>query len=130
MIDNTARLIWSLSGAGLTSSIAANGNSGAIALDIGDVTDVWLAVYVAGTSTGTSPTLDVQLDVRDPTGNWFPQVMKVTQLTSGPGCASASAGLHIAGNGSVVLPRHCRVAWTVGGTTPVFPQTSISLYGR
>lgn len=130
MIDRYARLIWSLSGSGQTSSITASGNSGTAALDIGEVTDVWLAVYVAGTSTGTSPTLDVQLDVRDPAGNWFPQVMKVTQLTSGPGYASASAGLHIAGNGSVVLPRHCRVTWTVGGTTPVFPQTSICLYGR
>ena len=130
MINNHSKLIWSLSGSGQSTTLAASGNSGTTALDIGESTDVWLAVYVAGTSTGTTPTLDVQLDVRDAAGNWFPQVMKVTQLTSGPGYASTSGGLHIAGNGSMVLPRHCRVTWTVGGTSPVFPQASISLYGR
>jgi len=29
-----------------------------------------------------------------------------------------------------VLPQFCRVAWTLGGTTPMYPQTSISLIGR
>lgn len=128
MLVNQSRIIWTLSGAGLTNSISTSGNSGPI--DIGEVSDVWLAVYVAGTSTGTSPTLDVQLDLRDAASNWFLQAAKITQITAGPGSGSVSAGLHIGGAAAIVLPKHCRIAWTAGGTTPVFPQTSITLYGR
>ena len=124
----SARVLFNLSTSGLTNRLSASANSGAISLM--DVTDVWLAAYVAGTSTGTSPTLDVQLDVQDADGNWFPQVTKITQLTSAPGYSSTSAGLHIAGAGSMVLPHWCRVAWTLGGTNPVFPQASICLVGR
>lgn len=126
-----ARVLWDLKTSGLSTTLTVSGDSGSVSpISLREATDVWLAVYVAGTSTGTSPTLDVQLDVQDADGNWFPQVAKVFQLTSGPGYSSVSCGLHIAGAGSMVLPHHCRVAWTLGGTTPVFPNTSISLYGR
>lgn len=124
----SARVLFNLSSSGLTTKLSASGNSADI--NLVDVTDVWLAAYVVGTSTGTSPTLDVQLDVKDADGNWLPQVAKITQLTSAPGYSSTSAGLHIAGAGSMVLPYWCRVTWTLGGTTPVFPQASICLYGR
>lgn len=123
------RTLWNLKGSGQSTTLTAGGNSGAI--DITDVTDILLTVYVAGTSSGTNPTLDAQIDIQDKDGNWIPQVAKITQLTSGPNYATVSCGLHIAGNGSMVLPRTCRVAWTVGGTVgPTFPQTSISLIGR
>ena len=126
-----ARVLWNLSASGLTTTLSASGNSGSTTpISVREVTDVWLAVSVAGTSTGTSPTLDVQLDVQDADGNWFLQVAKITQLTSAPGSSSVSCGLHIASSGSMVLPRFCRVAWTLGGTTPVFPRASISLFGR
>lgn len=124
-----ARVLWNLKGSG-PASLSASGNSGATPINLIAVTDVWLAVFVAGTSTGTTPTLDVQLDVQDPDGNWFPQVAKTTQLTSAPNSATVSAGLHIASTGSMVLPQYGRVVWTVGGTTPVFPGASISLIGR
>ncbi|MFD8142508.1 hypothetical protein [Streptomyces sp. NPDC059708] len=122
-----ARTLWTLTGSA-SNRLTASGTSGPIS--IGDVCDLWLPVYVAGTSAGTSPTLDVQLDVQDPDGNWFPQVAKATQLTSAPNFTNISCGLHIAGLGSMVLPQVCRVTWTVGGTNPVFPQASISLVGR
>lgn len=122
-----ARTLWTLTGSS-SPTLTASGNSGPIY--IGDVCDLWLPVYVAGTSTGTSPTLDVQLDVQDPDGNWFPQVAKVTQLTSAPNFTNVACGLHIGGLGSMVLPQVCRVTWTVGGTNPVFPRVSISLVGR
>lgn len=122
-----ARTLWTLTGSA-SSRLTASGNSGPI--NITDVCDLWLPVYVVGTSTGTSPTLDVQLDLQDPDGNWFPQVAKVTQLTSAPNFTNVSCGLHIGGLGSMVLPQICRVVWTVGGTNPVFPQASISLVGR
>ncbi|MFG2412279.1 hypothetical protein [Streptomyces goshikiensis] len=122
-----ARTLWTLTGSA-SNRLTASGNSGPI--NIGDVCDLWLPVYVAGTSAGTSPTLDVQLDVQDPDGNWYPQVAKITQLTSAPNFTNTACGLHIAGLGSMVLPQICRVTWTLGGTNPVFPQASISLVGR
>ncbi len=122
------RTLFDLASAGISTTITANGNSAVI--DLLDITDVWLSVYSAGTATGTSPTLNVQLDVQDPDGNWFPQVVKTTQITTAPAYTSVSAGLHIAGSGSMVLPRWARVAWTVGGTSPVYPQVSICLTGR
>lgn len=131
MYNPTSRALWTLSASGLTTTLSASGNSGSTTpISLREVTDVWLAVFVAGTSTGTSPTLDVQLDVQDADGNWFLQVAKTTQITAGPGSSSVSCGLHIASTGSMVLPRYCRVAWTLGGTTPVFPKSSISLFGR
>lgn len=128
------RVLFDLASSGLGTTLTASGNSGSAAptlIDLLDVTDVWLSVYVAGTSTGTSPTLDVQLDVQDPDGNWFLQVAKVTQLTGAPNYSNVSAGLHINGATSMVLPRWCRVAWAIGGTaSPTFPQASICLTGR
>ncbi|MFE9844680.1 hypothetical protein [Streptomyces goshikiensis] len=124
---SVARTLWTLTGSAST-RLTASGDSGPI--NIAAVSDLWLPVYIAGTSTGTSPTLDVQLDVQDCDGHWFPQVAKVTQLTSAPNFTNVSCGLHIAGLGSMVLPQVCRVTWTVGGTNPVFPQASISLIGR
>lgn len=125
-----ARTLWTLAGSGLGTTLSGAGSANSGAIDITKATDLWLAVYVAGASTGTTPTLDVQIDVQDPAGNWLLQVAKVTQLTSGPNYSNVSCGLHIAGATSMVLPATCRVTWTLGGTNPVFPQTSISLVGR
>jgi hypothetical protein len=127
-----ARVLWTLSGSGPSSTLSANGVSAPINLI--SVNDVWLTVFVAGTSTGTTPTLDVQLDVQDPDGNWFPQIAKITQITAGPGRGTAVAGLHMPNvtgtSTAIVLPSFGRVAWTVAGTTPVFPGVSIALIGR
>jgi hypothetical protein len=125
-----ARTLWTLAGSGLGTTLSGAGSANSGAIDITSVTDLWLAVYVAGTATGTTPTLDVQIDVQDPAGNWFAQVAKITQLTSGPNYSTVSCGLHIASTGSMVLPAACRVTWTLGGSGPVFPQASISLVGR
>ena len=130
-IYRPARTLWNLNGSGLTPKLTASGNSGGPAIDIGDSASLWLAVAVLGTSTGTNPTLDVQLDVQDADGNWYLQVAKITQITAGPGSGYVSLGQHIGSTNAIVLPRYCRVAWTVGGTaSPTFPQASISLTGR
>lgn len=126
----TAQTLWNLNGSGLTTKLAVSGNSGTVPINIGDYVSLWLAVAVVGTSTGTNPTLDVQIDVQDPDGNWYLQVAKITQITAGPGSGHVSVGQHIGSTNGLVLPRYCRVAWTLGGTNPVFPQTSISLTGR
>jgi hypothetical protein len=113
-IYRPARVLWNLKGSGLSTTLSVSGNSGTTLINIVDVSDLWLSVY----------------DVQDPDGNWFLQVAKVTQLTSGPNYSNVSLGLHIAGTTSMMLPQYCRVAWTLGGTNPVFPQASISLVGR
>lgn len=128
MYNPRPRGLFNLVDTGQGTTLSASGSSQRISLE--EVCDLWLAVYVNGTSTGTTPTLDVQLDVQDADGHWLPQVAKIAQITTTPGYASISAGLHIAGNGSMVLPHWCRITWTLGGTTPVYPQTSICLYGR
>lgn len=127
-MSNPARILWNLKTTpGLSTTLTTSGYSGPIAL--ADVTDVWLGVYVTGTATGSSPTLDVQLDFTDPDGNSFPQAAKITQLTSAPNYTSVSAGLHVAGG--LVLPQYGRISWTVGGTgSPTWPGVSISLTGR
>jgi hypothetical protein len=125
-LSNQARILWNLKTTGVT-TLTASGNSGA--LNLASAADVWLAVWATMAPTGTNPTLDVQLDLRDPDGNWFPQAVKITQLTSGPNYTSVSAGLHVAGG--LVLPQYGRIAWTIGGTGgPTWPGVSISLVGR
>lgn len=123
-------LWWSQTAPGIGTTLSVAGTYESADIDLRNACDVWLAVYVAGTSTGTSPTLDVWLDVKEAGGNYLLQAVHVTQLTTAPGYASASAGIHIAGVGSMTLPHFGRITWTLGGTNPVFPQSSISLYGR
>lgn len=121
-------LWWSQTAVSTTLSGAGTGHSTPI--DLRDVCDVWLVVAVTGTATGTTPTLDVSLDAQEAAGQWIPQVAKLTQITTTPAVGSVSAGLHMGTTGAVVLPEWGRVTWTLGGTTPVYPGVSISLYGR
>jgi hypothetical protein len=115
-------------GTGLSGAGTVHSNPNAL-VDLYDACDVWLAVAVA-TSAGTSPTLDVYLDAQDWAGNWFTQLVHAPQITAGPGQSQVSAGIHITGSGSIVLPRWARITAVVGGTSPVYTGLSISLYGR
>jgi hypothetical protein len=130
------RTLWDLASSGLGTTLTVNGNSGTRLVDLLDVTDVWLSLWVTGTPTGTTPTLAAQVDIQDPDGNWFAALAKTTTVNAAAAGASAVAGLHMpnaaSGSASVAwpLPRWCRVAWVLTGTTPVFPQTSICLTGR
>ena len=84
----------------------------------------------ADTALGAAPDIRRSANLKDAAGNWLLQAVHATQLTATPNYASTSAGIHIAGNGSMCLPRYGRITWTLGGTTPVYPQASISLYKR
>jgi hypothetical protein len=110
-----------LAGAGATSSSV---------IDIHDSTDLWLAAFIVGTPAGTTPTLNVQLDILDAFGNVFSNVLALTQLTGSTKSAQGSLGVHVNGTGSLVLPSSCQITWTLGGTTPKFPATCITLIGR
>jgi hypothetical protein len=129
-----ARVLWNLGGAGPGTTLSGAATTSSPVISLGDISDVWLAVNVQGTPTGTTPTLDVGLDVQDIDGNWFPLAAKIVQLTTAAGRGSAYAGLHMptvaSTSAQIVLPLYGRITWTLGGTTPVYPQTSICLIGR
>jgi hypothetical protein len=104
--------------------------SGTTPIDIHDATDLWLAVFAPNNPTGTTPTLNVQLDFFDDFGNAFPGLLTLTQLTTSTLKAQGSIGVHVQGGTSLVLPAQCQVSWTVGGASPVWPGLCISLLGR
>jgi hypothetical protein len=41
-----------------------------------------------------------------------------------------SAGMHIPGTGAGILPAKGRITAVLGGTTPVYPQVTINVWGR
>lgn len=133
----SSRLIWSLAAAGEGTTITGANNSGgftpgvnlASAVDLRDVTDVWLSAFVAGTVSGAAPSLVANLDVYDDQGNLFPAVLSTAAITTGTGVGQyACGGLHTGGAKSLVLPAWGRVSWAPG--TGTFPQTQIALYAR
>ena len=113
-------------------TINASGNSGLI--NMAGISACWLSVFAAGTSTGTSPTLDVYYDQMDGAGNLLTGIVHAVQLTAAPASTSLSFGAFInplsgIGGGLVIAP-YGRVQWVVGGTTPSYPNVTISLIGR
>lgn len=124
-----ANLLWWSQTAGST-TLAVAGTYHSADIDLRDVCDVLLVCSITGTSTGTSPTLTVNLDVKDPAGQYIASGLALTAITTAPATGIGSAGIHIASTGSVVLPEYGRVTWVLGGTTPVYPNASIALYGR
>lgn len=126
------RTIWQHQGTIVSSGNSTSLNIANAPIDIHDATDLWLAAYAPNAPTGTTPTLNVQLDVYDVFGNLFAAVLALTQLTSATTKAQGSIGVHVQGTGtSLVLPETCQVSWTIGGTaSPTWPGLCISLVGR
>jgi hypothetical protein len=133
------RVVWSLVGSGLGTTLNAAGNSGGwanipnveSAVDLRYVDDVAVLAAVTGLVTGTTPTLNVQLDLFDDIGNLIFQVGKLpAALTATAQSGMFSVGKH-AGTGQVVLSSWGRISWTVGGTaSPTFGGVEISVFGR
>ena len=131
----SARLIWSLTGSGLT-AISAAGNSGAwsapangwqaaAAVDLRDVTDVSLMVSVGAVTS--SPSLTVTLNVFDDLGNSYTTGIATTAITA-PGTALVSGGTHGLTGKQLILPAWGQIAWTCTGGSVT--GTEIALYGR
>lgn len=131
-----AKLIWSLTGSGLGTTLSAAGNSGAWSnanpnaetlIDLRDVTDVTLmasAVSVTGT-----PAFVVSLDVYDDQGNLYAGQIATASLAAAGG-KIAAGGLHGPTAATyLVLPSWGRVSWA-GLTSASVVGTEIALYAR
>jgi hypothetical protein len=140
------RLIWSLSGSGLGTTITAAGNSGAwvassttppysygrSALDLQRTSDVLITV-IAASVTGTTPSLTVTLGGFDDQGNLFSSLLAVPALTASgtAGAKSFSGGRHGASGGSyTVFPLYGQIAWTVSGAGATFTGTEICVFAQ
>lgn len=107
---------------GVPTTIAANGTSSTF--NISAITVAMASAFV-GTPTGTTPTLNIYLDVEDAIGNWL-QVLALVQLT-------ASAYTYAAvGPGSpttYVLTNQARFRWVISsGST--WPNAKLALAGH
>jgi hypothetical protein len=140
--QDPVRRIWTLSGSGLGTTIAAAGNSGnwpnlpATPAQLNAMTPVdlrWvddLALFVnVGAIVGT-PSLKVQLDGYDDDGNLFPAISGMpTAITAAGAAPPVYIGHHGGASGLfVVLPQWGRVSWTCTGGSCT--GVEISLYGR
>lgn len=123
-------------------AIIATGNSGAFNLPFGDYESLSVGLFVT-TATGTTPTLDLWLQVQGPDGNfydvyrWAQQTAATTAnnqiwvgLSAGGGRLVGTVGSKtIAVNtlGVPLLGRTMQLAWTVAGTSPSF-TFSVNIY--
>jgi hypothetical protein len=115
-------------------TISASGNSGdfgaanaAGGYDFSDVDELSIGVNATGQS-GTTPTLDVYLDLKGPDGIYY-QVAHLTQLTSSTLQAIASIGDGLANNYS--LTSTGRLRWVIGGSgSPQFTGLTMWVTGR
>lgn len=120
-------------------AIVATGDSGSFNLPFNDYRDLTVGVVVTAAS-GTTPTLDLYLQVQAPDGNFydvyhFPQQTTttaagsqvfVTVQTGGQRLIGAVGSKTVAANtlGVPLLDNTMKLAWTVTGTTPSFTFTT------
>ena len=92
-------------------SITANGSSSNI--DIGGYPYVFVFIYVSSVS-GTSPSLNVYLNVYDEVSGQSVSIASVANITS-------TGTYYISANG--LAARYVNVSWVVSGTSPSFTAT-------
>lgn len=89
-----------------SAAVTASGNSGELNLYDHDEALIFLDVTEA---SGTSPTLDVTVQTKDPNGKWYDLVSFAQKIAVGQEAKAIS-----------VYGENLRIAYTVGGTTPSF----------
>lgn len=119
----------------LVTSAARTSTSYSDVIDFPDNLSDLSFYLISGAGTGTSPTLDVAIEVTVDDGTTFIPRFKFTQVTTGAvkyvidvkASRTAEAGAHstLAYTGSAVaanapISKKIRVYWTVGGTNPSF----------
>jgi len=93
----------------------ANGNSPD--LDLGDVDEIFVVLDVTAQS-GTSPTLDVVIEGKDPVSGKYRTLYAFAQVGASTGTWDQSIGK--GGQTNRVIPRTVRARWTLGGTSPSY----------
>jgi hypothetical protein len=107
---------------GVPATIDADGASDPI--DVSQVRAALVSVTVGAAPTGSTPTLDLYLDVQDALGNWL-QVYHFTQLTG----AGYSYGVVGPGTGNgYVLTSRARFRWDISAGSS-WTQVSVGLAG-
>lgn len=126
--SRAAALVWTnvVAGTGVTLSGVATANSGAISA----LQYERLGLFIAqvGAPTGTTPSLTITLQALDQDGN-------VYTLAAGTAITAAavqeiSVGPGLGATPNLFIPQLVQVQWAVTGTTPVFPNLQLNLYGR
>lgn len=121
----TAQGIWELNQA-----VSASGSSGPVGVAAWE--NFWLSL-VTGTPAGTTPTLALHVDGVDPFGNVIPDIVTLPagfSLTTAAGAAQCSFGVNGGSGLLACVPALIQVRWVVGGATPSYPGTQVSLFGR
>lgn len=113
-------------------TITANGSS-TYAVP-GGVRFVSAFLTVIGTVSGTTPTLNVQLQLQDPQGQALyiaPNALISANCTATSCIQQISVGPTFSNTANVsaigILTQNIKVVWTVGGTTPSFGGSYITL---
>lgn len=120
-------------------ALAATGTSAAFVLPFADFTALTFKLFLSAV-TGTSPTLDLYLQTMGPDGNWYDMVhfaQQTTTTTAANGvwasttCDDGVRYVGVVGSKTIAasavgvpaLTNQFRLAYTIGGTTPVFTGT-------
>jgi hypothetical protein len=125
-LNRQADLVWTNVVNGIGQRINSNGNGPIV--DVSKYAYLELLIIAAGGVTGTTPTLAPAIDGFDSFGNAFFIGGLASPLSNTVAAASIAVGPGTA-NGFVV-PNLAQVTWQVGGTTPQFFNTMMSLIGR
>lgn len=127
------QLVWS------SGSITATANSGTKQLPLADAYG-WI-FDVAAESGGTSPTLDIAIQISPDNGTTWYSVSRLAQITTaatksmkvhgnGPIQGQAAAVTAIADTGGALesnfpMTNACRILATIGGTNPTYPSIKV-----
>lgn len=140
--EDRPKLLWSLTGSGLSTTISGAGNSGnwAVPAAPGDAytpvtfdpaSDFQLMVYVNGKTL--TPTFSVGLGYYDDQGHLFAptSLLLSVPVTSVPTTAALNAGVRAGSGGSTyfAFPRWGQVYWTLTGGGTV-TGVEINLWGK
>jgi hypothetical protein len=104
--------------------VTMNADGASNPIDVSEVRTALLSAKVGAAPTGSTPTLDLYVDVQDALGNWL-QVAHLTQLT-GVGYTYATVG---PGTGNpYVLTSRARFRWDISAGSS-WTQVSVGLAG-
>lgn len=124
-------------------ALAATANSGAVQIDLAEA---YLFILDASAGTGTTPTLDVAIQVTPDDGTTWYSVLRFAQVTTGaskqgirvqPTLGRGEAGSQFtiadtggAQNANVPFSKKVRVVATVAGTNPAYATVKVWMVAK